>query len=180
LPFGRARATNSGDTPLTVRNILRSPVFAIVGWALAVLASVVALVLGAPLLPLCRLPNLPAGLGLTDTKLGYGFTARDRSGRGGAQVDRPVLINPFEVPSSQEEFLQAWGIAAEYMRKQPGFVSTRLHRALTPDARFGFVNIAEWESPAHFSAAVGTEEFRRLAAGGPPSFPSLYQVVRAL
>jgi heme-degrading monooxygenase HmoA len=96
------------------------------------------------------------------------------------QVDGPILINPFEVPSSRDEFIRGWEIAAEYMRQQPGFVSARLHRALDPSARFGFVNVAEWESPADFSAAVGSDEFRRLAEGGPPNFPSLYQVVRGL
>ena len=94
-------------------------------------------------------------------------------------MDHPVLINPFEVPSANEEFVRGWEAAAEYMRAQEGFISTRLHRALSPDARFGFINVAEWESPKHFKEAVSTEEFRRLAAGGPASYPSLYQVVRS-
>jgi hypothetical protein len=58
-------------------------------------------------------------------------------------MDSPILINPFEVPSTQEQFLGGWEKAAEYMRKQPGFISSRLHQALVPEARFGFVNIAE-------------------------------------
>ncbi len=95
-------------------------------------------------------------------------------------MDRPVLINPFEVPGQNEAFLQGWEAAAEYMRQQAGFVSTRLHRAMAPDARFGYVNVAEWESPDHFRAAVGSEEFQRMARGGPPSFPSLYEVVRRI
>ena len=95
-------------------------------------------------------------------------------------MERPVLINPFEVPAAQDGFLRGWEVAAEYMRNQPGFISTRLHRGLMPDARFGFVNVAEWESPEHFRAAVSSEEFRRLAQNGPPSFPSLYEVVRTL
>jgi len=92
----------------------------------------------------------------------------------------PVLINPFEVPPSQEQFISGWETAAEYMRKQPGFISTKLHRALVPDARFGFVNVAEWESPAHFKAAIEAEEFQRLAGEGPPNFPALYEIVRTL
>jgi heme-degrading monooxygenase HmoA len=63
------------------------------------------------------------------------------------------------------------------MRRQPGFVSTRLHRALRPDARFRFIKVAEWASPQDFQAALGSEEFREIAKGGPPGSPALYEVV---
>ena len=93
-----------------------------------------------------------------------------------------ILINPFEVPpgTDDEQFLRGWERAADYMRVQPGFVSTRLHRALTPDARFRFVNVAEWASPQDFHAAVGSDEFREIAKGGGPASPALYEVVREL
>jgi heme oxygenase (mycobilin-producing) len=65
------------------------------------------------------------------------------------------------------------------VRQQPGFVNTRLHRALAPDARFRFVNVAEWGSPEDFQTAVASEEFRELAKGGPPGSPALYEVVRS-
>jgi heme-degrading monooxygenase HmoA len=65
------------------------------------------------------------------------------------------------------------------MRQQPGYVSTRLHRALQPDARFRFVNVAEWSSPQDFQAAVSSEQFREIAQGGPPGSPALYEVVRS-
>lgn len=92
-----------------------------------------------------------------------------------------ILINPFEVSAgtNDDEFLRGWERAAEYMRRQPGFVSTRLHRALSPDARFGFVNLAEWESPQAFQAAVSSEEFREIAKGAGPGSPALYEVVRS-
>ena len=90
-----------------------------------------------------------------------------------------ILINPFEVPAENaEKFLQSWGEARDYMKRQPGFISTRLHRALRPDARFGFVNIAEWESPEHFMKAVQSPEFQKLAQGSPPNFPALYEIVK--
>ena len=92
-----------------------------------------------------------------------------------------ILINPFEVPVDRgDDFLAGWSRAADYMRRQPGFAGTRLHRALSSDARFGFVNVAEWESPQHFQAAVRTPEFADMTEGGPPSYPSLYEVVRTL
>jgi heme-degrading monooxygenase HmoA len=92
-----------------------------------------------------------------------------------------ILINPFEVPpASGADFLAGWSQAADYMRRQPGFAGSRLHRALSPDARFGFINVAEWESPQHFQAAVTSPEFGELTKGGPPSQPSLYEVVRTI
>ena len=93
-----------------------------------------------------------------------------------------VLINPFEVPQGQPDaaFLAGWRRAAEYMRTQPGFVGTRLHRALAAEARFRFINIAEWESPEAFRAAVTSEEFRQLASNGPSGQPALYQLVRSI
>ena len=92
-----------------------------------------------------------------------------------------ILINPFEVPLERgEQFLTGWSEAADYMRRQPGFAGSRLHRALSPEARFGFINVAEWESPRHFQAAVTTPEFGEMTKGGPPSHPSLYEVVRTI
>ena len=93
-----------------------------------------------------------------------------------------ILINPFEVPegANDEDFLRGWERAADYMRQQPGFMSTRLHRALAPDARFRFVNVAEWESPQAFQAAVGGEQFREIAKGAAPGSPALYEVVRSM
>ena len=93
-----------------------------------------------------------------------------------------ILINPFELPegADSEAFLRGWERAADYMRAQPGFSSSRLHRALGPDARFPFVNVAEWESPQAFQAAATSERFRDTAKGAPPGSPSLYEVVRSL
>ncbi len=91
-----------------------------------------------------------------------------------------VLINPFEVEAeSEEEFMSSWERAADFMRQQPGFIGTRLHRALAPNARFQFVNVAEWESPQHFMNAVQSPEFKKLSEGSPPNFPALYRVVKA-
>ncbi|MFZ5448635.1 MAG: antibiotic biosynthesis monooxygenase family protein [Thermodesulfobacteriota bacterium] len=97
-------------------------------------------------------------------------------------MSRVVLINPFEVPKGkEEECLAFWEKAAAYMKRQPGFISTRLHRALSSEARFHFINIAEWESAAHFQAAVGSEEFQQLIKPYMercPHYPGLYEVIR--
>ncbi len=92
-----------------------------------------------------------------------------------------ILINPFEVPArNDDEFLRGWEQGANFLRQQPGFISARLHRALPPDARFRFINVAEWESPQQFQAAVGSEEFRRMSAGAAPNYPALFEVVRTV
>ena len=93
-----------------------------------------------------------------------------------------ILINPFEVPegTDDDDFLRGWDRAAEYMRAQPGFIRSTLHRALGADARFRFVNVAEWSSPQDFQAAVSNEQFREMAKGASPGSPALYEVVRSV
>src|SRR5688500_10252962 len=94
-----------------------------------------------------------------------------------------VLINPFEVAPevADREFLEGWQRAADYLQPQPGIIGTRLHRAASPDARFRFVNVAEWASLEAFRAAVSSEGFRRIAGDNrSPNQPALYQVVRSI
>lgn len=91
-----------------------------------------------------------------------------------------VLINVFEVPAGRdEEFLQGWAAARDFMQRQPGYVSTRLHRSLDPSAGFRFINVAEWETPAAFQAAVNHPDFVELRNATPfAHHPSLYEVIR--
>lgn len=89
-----------------------------------------------------------------------------------------ILINPFEVPADKnEDFVARWREAAEYLRKQEGFVSTRMHESLDPSASFRFVNVAVWESVEDFQRAVGQPKFKKLGSGIPfPNHPALYRV----
>lgn len=89
-----------------------------------------------------------------------------------------VLINAFEVPEAKDAFLTFWERAADLLRRQAGFVGTKLHRAISPEPHYRFVNVAEWESPQHFQDAIGSEDFRHLSADAPPYNPALYEVVR--
>jgi heme oxygenase (mycobilin-producing) len=91
-----------------------------------------------------------------------------------------VLINAFEVPpDSDDAFLAAWEQTRVFLRGQPGYLATRLHRSLTPEADFRFVNIGRYTSPQTFQAAVGQPGFRQAAAAiQHRAHPSLYQVVR--
>jgi len=93
-----------------------------------------------------------------------------------------VLINSFEVPAGKEDdFTAAWQATAQFMARQPGYVSTRLHRALAGDARYRFVNVAEWASEQDCRAAVTDPGFRRTARGLAefPGLPGFYDVVYA-
>jgi heme-degrading monooxygenase HmoA len=93
-----------------------------------------------------------------------------------------TLMNRFRVPPERDDdFLALWTRTSKYFRKQPGFVSLRLHRAVSTDADYRWVNVANWESEEHFRAAHTSEEFRAaVTLPGWESFPSspmLYQVV---
>ena len=93
-----------------------------------------------------------------------------------------ILINPFEVPAGKEdEAIAFWEMAAEIMRQAPGFISTKLHKAVAPGARFTLINIAKWESIEHFVTVTQSEEFRTATAPYMevfPHYPGLYEVIR--
>jgi heme-degrading monooxygenase HmoA len=56
-----------------------------------------------------------------------------------------VLINVFEVPEGKdEEFLAGWEQGKAIMERQPGYVSSALHRSLDPAAKFRYINVANW------------------------------------
>ena len=100
---------------------------------------------------------------------------------GSSTMSTVVLINAFEVaPDQDEAFLRGWEAARDFMQRQTGYVSTRLHRSLDPTARFRFINVAEWASPTDFEAALNHPEFVSMRRAIPfAHYPSLYQVVRS-
>ena len=110
-----------------------------------------------------------------------GAAALATGGVSAARAENVVLINVFEVqPGTEEEAVRYWEAARDFLSRQPGYVSTRLHRALRPDARFQLVNVAEWASAEAFQAATVRMQ-RELAAAPPPGLrftPGLYRVVR--
>ncbi len=70
-----------------------------------------------------------------------------------------VLINKFTVPAADADPLViAWASDAAWMKQQPGFISTQLHRGISGSGVF--LNYAVWESTEHFSAAFTNPEFR--------------------
>jgi heme-degrading monooxygenase HmoA len=95
-----------------------------------------------------------------------------------------TLINKFRVPEGRDDkFLEMWTEASMYFRRQPGYVSLRLHRAVSTDAEYRWINVAVWETEAEYRTAHSTDEFRRVVTAPGweefPSTPALYEVVVA-
>lgn len=79
-----------------------------------------------------------------------------------------ILINKFNVaPSETEHLLQAWAEDAAFMKCQPGFISTQLHRGIAGSCVF--INYAVWESVADFKRAFNQPEFQSHLENYPPS-----------
>jgi heme-degrading monooxygenase HmoA len=94
-------------------------------------------------------------------------------------VSPVVLVNLFTLDKEDEQtFLQVWQDDADFMKRQPGFISTQLHRAIGESP--AYLNYAVWESTAHFRAAFMHPEFRAKASAYPSSAvatPHLFQKV---
>jgi heme-degrading monooxygenase HmoA len=90
-----------------------------------------------------------------------------------------ILVNVFTLEKADEQtFLKVWGDDAAFMKRQPGFVSTQLHRAIGENPTY--LNYAIWESTTAFRAAFGHPEFRAKLATYPASAvasPHLFQTV---
>jgi heme-degrading monooxygenase HmoA len=90
-----------------------------------------------------------------------------------------VLVNVFTLDRADERaFLQAWQDDAVIMKRQPGFISTQLHRAIGESPTY--LNYAVWESTSDFRAAFTHPDFRAKLSAYPPSAvasPHLFQKV---
>ncbi|WP_407177705.1 antibiotic biosynthesis monooxygenase family protein [Bradyrhizobium sp. STM 3562] len=90
-----------------------------------------------------------------------------------------VLVNVFTLDRADEEtFLKVWQDDAEFMKRQPGFISTQLHRAIGDSPTY--LNYAIWASTADFRAAFTHPEFRAKLSAYPSSAvasPHLFQKV---
>lgn len=90
-----------------------------------------------------------------------------------------VLVNVFTLDKSDEQaFLKAWQDDALFMKQQPGFISTQLHRAIGESPTY--LNYAVWETTGHFRAAFTNPAFREKLSVYPKSAvasPHLFQKV---
>ncbi|UWU88911.1 antibiotic biosynthesis monooxygenase [Bradyrhizobium sp. CB1015] len=86
----------------------------------------------------------------------------------GIDASPVVLVNLFTLDKADEQsFLQIWQDDAAFMKRQPGFISTQLHRAIGDGPTY--LNYAVWESTAHFRAAFTHPEFRSKISAYPAS-----------
>ena len=90
-----------------------------------------------------------------------------------------VLVNVFTLQKADEQtFLRGWQDDAVFMKRQPGFISTQLHRAIGESPTY--LNYAVWESTADFRAAFTHPEFVAKLSAYPSSAvaaPHLFQKV---
>ena len=90
-----------------------------------------------------------------------------------------VLVNLVTLDKADEpRFLVAWQNDAAFMKRQPGFISTQLHRAIGDSPTY--LNCAVWESTALYRTAFTHPEFKASLAAYPSSvvaIPHLFQKV---
>ena len=90
-----------------------------------------------------------------------------------------VLVNLFTLDKTDEQiFLQVWEDDAAFMKRQPGFISTQLHRAIGESPTY--LNYAVWQTTADFRAAFAHPDFRAKISAYPTSAvasPHLFQKV---
>lgn len=93
------------------------------------------------------------------------FPIQQQLGVGAGPV---VLVNVFAVdPSDQEAMVQAWRADALWMKKQPGYISTQLHKAVGESSMY--LNYAIWDSVEDFRTAFSNPEFQNALSHYPSS-----------
>jgi heme-degrading monooxygenase HmoA len=77
-------------------------------------------------------------------------------------VSEPVtLIKNYTVPAAEaDHFVDVYRENARIMSKQPGFVRSRLHRALADGPHARFVHIADWSSGTALDKATADPQWR--------------------
>ncbi len=75
------------------------------------------------------------------------------------EVGPVILVNTFHVaPEDADQLVEAWAVDAAYLKTQPGFISTQLHRGIAGSSTF--LNVAVWESVERFRNAFGDPKFQ--------------------
>jgi heme-degrading monooxygenase HmoA len=79
-----------------------------------------------------------------------------------------ILVNVFQaIEADIPLLLEAWAADAAWMKRQPGYISTQLHRGIAGSTVL--MNYAVWESVYHFRAAFNHPEFKSALAQYPSS-----------
>lgn len=70
-----------------------------------------------------------------------------------------VLINVFTIkPEDEAALLAAWSHDADFMKKQPGYISTQMHKGIAGSSTY--INYAIWENIVSFRNAFTHPEFQ--------------------
>ncbi|MEM7211573.1 MAG: antibiotic biosynthesis monooxygenase family protein [Pseudomonadota bacterium] len=86
----------------------------------------------------------------------------------GIEAGPVVLVNLFTVDAAdQDDLIAAWKEDALWMKKQPGYISTQLHRAVGESCMY--LNYAIWDSVADFRMAFSNPEFKQALSHYPSS-----------
>ena len=75
--------------------------------------------------------------------------------------DEPItFINVFDIPEDEiDTFIAKWEERSQFTTTADGFISAELYRAVTPDTEFKLINVAKWQSMAHFKVATTAPAF---------------------
>lgn len=86
-----------------------------------------------------------------------------------------TLINPFQVAPEQEAaFVESWKRTAAEFAAKPGYLDTKLHQSIDPQARFRFVNVAHWSSAEAWAEAMKAFPPQEGGVPGIEANPALY------
>ncbi len=79
-----------------------------------------------------------------------------------------VLVNVFTIdPADEEALLKTWAHDADFMKAQPGYISTQLHKGIAGSSTY--VNYAVWQDVESFRNAFMHGEFQARIADYPAS-----------
>lgn len=79
-----------------------------------------------------------------------------------------VLVNVFDVAEEDiPALIKAWEVDASWMKKQPGYISTQLHRGIAGSTVF--MNYAVWDSVEDFKNAFNHPDFQETLKAYPAS-----------
>ena len=93
------------------------------------------------------------------------ITLAEQMQMGGGPI---VLINVFTIdPADEAALIEAWSHDADFMKTQPGYISTQLHKGIGGSGTY--INYAIWESVEAFRNAFTNPEFHRRIGDYPES-----------
>lgn len=108
-------------------------------------------------------------------------SSKNNSNMENSKSEHITLINPFEVPQGKlDESVIYWEACRDFLKKEPGYISTKLHQSIKDGSKFMLINVAVWESPKAFTEA-SRKMAKELGVAPPEGLkanPSLYTEIR--